>query len=246
MIPTEAWKERVYKRSWNPGETVSVAIGQGYDLVTPLQNAVMIANIVNETHSVSPHFVKSFEDEKGEIFQSPPLEDQRDPNAEIVFHQKKNLDLIRNALGDVVNSPWGTARGSRLLDIAFGGKTGTAQVISEKGRTLARMRGAKGNFEDHAWFVAFATLDHPELAVSVLVEHGGHGSSAAAPIASDVIAEYYRLKALEGPMTDSGVLDEDYVADSSIEGERNDMEEVNDTYWIHHERALDILFPAVE
>lgn len=228
LIPTELWKKKVYGQPWNPGETVSVAIGQGYDLVTPLQSAIMIAKVVNGGRPLHPHFVSVFEDDKGERFQPPPLEgegDQKKSSKSPPFHSK-HIRLIREALVGVVNSPLGTARRSRLPHIPFGGKTGTAQVISEKGRALARLRGIKGNFEDHAWFVAFATVDQPKIAVSVVVEHGGHGSSSAAPLARDVIAEYYRLKELDMGRKEYPSLLDDELKDKmlkSLSGEKEIM-----------------------
>ena len=192
LIPTQAWKERVRHEPWHPGENLSIAIGQGYDLVTPLQNALVVTQVANHGNPVSPYFVQFFEDPNGQKI-APPGEEIHGT----LPIDKDHLTLIHNALIDVVNSPWGTARGSRLPEIIFGGKTGTSQVISERGKAIARMKGSPGNFEDHAWFVAFAREGKPEIAVAVLVEHGGHGSSAAAPIARDFIAEYYRLYQLD-------------------------------------------------
>jgi penicillin-binding protein 2 len=98
------------------------------------------------------------------------------------------LDAVRSALAGVVNEPGGTAHGAQTPLAIVAGKTGTAQVIAQKvpGRALAE------NMRDHAWFIAFAPVDHPKIAVAVLVEHGGHGGSAAAPVARKVIEEYLK------------------------------------------------------
>jgi penicillin-binding protein 2 len=194
LIPTEAWKLEARGKPWQQGETVSVAIGQGYNLVTPLQNAVMVAAVANGGQAVQPYFIESFEDARGGTFLPPPLKPKQNSPVNI---SPDHINFVRNALVDVVNSPWGTAQGSRLPHVLYGGKTGTSQVISAQGKIKARMRGVTRNLEDHAWFVAFAESEQPKIAISVLVEHGGHGGAAAAPIARDVIAEYYRLAELD-------------------------------------------------
>ena len=103
---------------------------------------------------------------------------------------KRNLDLIRRGLWQVVNGKRGTARIARLKDIEISGKTGTAQVFSRKTTESMKEEHLSYHLKSHAWFVAYAPSENPQIAVSVLVEHGEHGSSGAAPIAREVIATY--------------------------------------------------------
>ncbi len=178
LVPTTDWKRRTFGSEWLPGENLSVAVGQGALLVTPLQNAVMIATLVNGGKRITPHLIQGQE----AIPEETPFSED-------------HLKRIREALIDVVADPSGTAYGSRSSIATFGGKTGTAQVISEEGRQRA---GGGESLKDHAWFVAFAPARDPEIAVSVLVEHGGFGASAAAPIAKAVIEKYAEGLAPEG------------------------------------------------
>ncbi|MBI2082934.1 MAG: penicillin-binding protein 2 [Deltaproteobacteria bacterium] len=174
LIPTEAWKKKLFGQPWLPGETLSIAVGQGSVLVTPLQNALLVSSVANGGLRIRPTLLK----EAGEI------------PSEKISVSKETLEIVRTALGDVVASPSGTAHGSRSSLVSMGGKTGTAQVISEEGR---RRVGGGEQFRDHAWFVAFAPVEDPKIAVAVLVEHGGFGASAAAPIAKKVIEKFFEI-----------------------------------------------------
>jgi penicillin-binding protein 2 len=174
LIPTIRWKKEKLGEEWQEGETLSVAVGQGAVLVTPLQAARMMAVIANGGRLVTPRI----------------LSQKRGESTETVSVSRENLDLVRLALADVVLEPGGTAYTSRSEKVSFGGKTGTAQVISEEGRLRLRQRHLYG---DHAWFVGFAPVEVPRIVISVLVEHGGFGASAAAPIASRVIEHYMEI-----------------------------------------------------
>lgn len=178
LIPTSEWKQRVYKSPWHEGETLSIAIGQGYNLVTPLQSAVMISVIANGGRRVHPYLVKN-----QPTHPSSPKD--------VVF-SKETVEIIRKSLIGVVAEDEGTAHRLSLLQIPMGGKTGTSQVVS-----LGKSCGG-GRCEDHAWFVAFAPAENPVIAIAVLVENGGHGSSAAAPLAGELIKEYLG-ESLRGP-----------------------------------------------
>lgn len=187
LIPTAAWKKRRTGVPWQRGETLSVAIGQGYDLATPLQNLVMIAAVANGGTRYTPMILKRVENAEGKVIrQNTPHVAGRLPVS------AQTLDLVRRGLYGVVNGRHGTARIAKLKDIAICGKTGTSQVIgrkkSESGRKIVRPEHRRA----HAWFVAYAPADHPQIAVSVIVEHGEHGSSAAAPIARELIKTYLR------------------------------------------------------
>ncbi len=183
LIPTSAWKLKYRKEPWQDGETLSISIGQGYDLVTPLQAAVMVSKVVNGGQAIRPYLVLS------KIAPGSTEEEKLKPlgpvsNKEETKLDPKILEQVKEALVGVVGNSEGTAHRLSLLQIPMGGKTGTAQVVSLG-------KGCVSNScEDHAWFVAFAPAENPVIAVAVLVEHGGHGSSAAAPLAGDLIKTY--------------------------------------------------------
>ena len=178
LIPTSLWKLKRYKVPWQPGETLSLAIGQGYNLTTPLQMAVVTAAIANGGQVFRPFLVKRLVSPEGTVMKefSPHL------IRSIPLHPE-NLRLIREAMAGVINEPGGTGGSARLWGVVAAGKTGTAQVVG---------LGKKGG-RDHAWFVAFAPLESPQLAIAVVVEHGGHGGEAAAPIARKIFEAYFNL-----------------------------------------------------
>ena len=191
LIPTAAWKLNRYKIPWQPGETLSIAIGQGYDLVTPLQMAVLTAAVANGGTVYRPWLVKRLVSPQGGVLR----EFQTGITAKADL-SPESLRLVRQGLAGVVNEPGGTGGASRLPGILAAGKTGTAQVV-----TLGK-KAASGSSRDHAWFVAYAPVDQPEIAVAVLVEHGGHGGDAAAPIARKMFEAYFSIpsrKAVPAP-----------------------------------------------
>jgi penicillin-binding protein 2 len=168
LIPNTAWKMKKRKEPWYLGETFVNSIGQGYVSTTPLQMAVMMSAVANGGEVFKPLIVKG----------APPVLERR---AEI---RPQTLEDVRQCLSGVVNEPGGTGGSAKSTVTTIGGKTGTAQVVGLK-------KGIKGaEYRDHAWFVAFAPVEKPQIALSVLVEHGGHGGSAAAPIAKKAIEAY--------------------------------------------------------
>jgi penicillin-binding protein 2 len=177
LVPDEAWKKRAFKQPWYAGETISVAIGQGALITTPLQLAYSIGGIA-----------------QGGVFRRPHLLLDTKDNSEVRYPlAESTVEHITQALFGVVNEG-GTAAASRLEGIEFCGKTGTAQLISGEG--LKKVRGSTKRFADNAWFVGYAPRRNPEIVVAVLVQHGLHGSSAAAPVARDIIRAYYDKKSL--------------------------------------------------
>ncbi len=175
LVPSPAWKEREFHQPWYPGETISVAIGQGATTVTPLQLAYSIGGIA-----------------MGGAFKQPHLLRTAAVDPEIRFPLLPGtVDTVTEAMYGVVNEGGGTAAASRLEGIQFCGKTGSAQVVSDE----AAQRLSGHRYLDNAWFVGFAPRQDPEIVVSVLVQGGLHGASVAAPIARDVIAAYYKEKA---------------------------------------------------
>ncbi len=184
LIPDTVWKEKHFHQPWFKGETLSVAIGQGYVLVTPLQMAMLMASVANGGKLMAPLIVKKIVDiHKHVIKVYHPKIRSRLPISE------KVLGMVQAGLWGVVNEPHGTARRARLKDINVSGKTGTAQVIRLKRGKLTKEEREK--FKDHAWFVAYAPSESPTAAMSVLVEHGGHGGHAAAPIAGAFLRFYF-------------------------------------------------------
>ena len=187
LIPTAAWKKRRIGIPWQRGETLSVAIGQGFNLATPLQMAGMTAAIASGGTRYKPIIMESIKTPDGRVlYQSEPQVIGKVPVSE------RTLGLLKTGLWAVVNSDHGTARGSRLADIEISGKTGTSQVISRKKDDTESEGERPAHLRAHAWFVAYAPSDNPVIAVAVLIEHGEHGSSAAAPVARELIKTYLR------------------------------------------------------
>ena len=187
LIPTAAWKKKRTGIVWQKGETLSVAIGQGFNLATPLQIASMTAAIANGGTRYKPIILDSIQTADGRlVYQNEPQVIGKIPLNE------QALELVLKGLWEVVNSDRGTARGSRLVDIEFSGKTGTSQVVSRKKDDTRPENERPAHLRPHAWFVAFAPSDAPQIAIAVLIEHGEHGSGAAAPIAREMIKTYLR------------------------------------------------------
>ena len=187
LLPTPDWKMRRYKQKWYPGETVNVGIGQGYTLVTPLQLAQATAALANDGIAVRPHLVSSIQDSStGNIF---PLEIQRIDQIPI---SPNNLSLVKAGMIDVTK-PGGTAASVGAgASYTIAAKTGTAQVISMKQNEKYNANAIDERHRDHALFIAFAPAEKPTIALAVIVENGGHGGSAAGPIARKVM-DYYLL-----------------------------------------------------
>ncbi|MDH5411136.1 MAG: penicillin-binding protein 2 [Alphaproteobacteria bacterium] len=187
VVPDENWKRAATGDYWRGGDTLVAAIGQGYVLATPLQLAQMAARLATGK-AVTPHLTR-------DIFEADRVSARGAPEFESLGLQDGHLKLVRNAMNQVVNHEEGTARGSRLVGSAWqmAGKTGTSQV--RRISTSERLTGVLKNKDiewlrrDHALFVAFAPIKTPRYAVSVLVEHGGSGSAAAAPVARDIMLE---------------------------------------------------------
>jgi penicillin-binding protein 2 len=185
LIPTAAWKKKRMGVAWQGGETLSVAIGQGYDLATPLQLAMLVAAVANGGTRLRPTLVKSIKSTDGDIVT------QAEPEAVGQLPvSPANLALVRQGLWNVVNHHKGTAYKSRIEGVEMCGKTGTAQVVGRKpGVTLSEEELAE-HLKPHAWFVGYAPAVDPKIAVAVIIENGEHGSSAAAPVVSAVIRHY--------------------------------------------------------
>ena len=187
LVPSTQWKKKIKNKPWYPGETISASIGQGYNLVTPLQSVSMISAIANGGILTRPYLVKKIEDSDGKLIQEFFPEVRR--NIEI---DPKVLKLLKEGLRGVVYDVRGTGRRARLKNIIVSGKTGTAQGVGMKpSDEIDPEEEIPYLFRDHAWFVAFAPYDKPEVAVSVIIEHGGHGGETAAPIAKKILEAYF-------------------------------------------------------
>ncbi len=185
-IPDTAWKMKRYRQPWYPGETVSVAIGQGYVTVTPLQLANMMAAVANGGQLFRPRIVSKVESVDGATV--------RDYGPELIRTIPMKPDTLKRlhaALADVVKVGTGGMARSPLIEIA--GKTGTAQVVEMKGGYVKAEQLTYFN-RDHAWFVSYAPVDNPQIAIAVLVEHGGHGGDAAAPMAKKVFEKFVEIQ----------------------------------------------------
>jgi len=185
LIPTSEWKKRRYGVGWQRGETLSVAIGQGFNLTTPLQMLSVAAAVANDGIIKKPYVVDAVKTSDGtRIYEAAEHSVGRMPASE------NTLAIIKKGLWKVVNGNRGTARLARIDGVEVSGKTGTAQVVSRKDSDSFRKIETRHHLKSHAWFIAYAPSENPVIAVSVIVEHGEHGSSAAAPIARDIIAAH--------------------------------------------------------
>ena len=187
LVPSKQWKKKFKNEPWYPGETISASIGQGYNLVTPLQSASMISTIASGGLLVRPYLVKRIEDSDGKLIQEifPEIRRSIDIDPEVLKHLKEGLR-------GVVYDARGTGHRARLKNVIVAGKTGTAQVVGMKdSEEIDPEEETPYSHRDHAWFVAFAPYEKPEVAVSVIVEHGGHGGHTAAPIAREILKTYF-------------------------------------------------------
>jgi len=187
LLPSQEWKMKRFQQKWFAGDTISVGIGQGYNLATPLQLAQAVAVVANSGTIFRPHIVRHIQDSQTNALTSIDAE----PVGNIPLHAA-NLDMVRDAMVDVTR-PGGTAAVAGAgTSYKFAGKTGTAQVVAMKQNEKYDERRVHERLRDHALFIAYAPADSPQIALAVLVENGGHGGSAAAPIARQVF-DYYLL-----------------------------------------------------
>ncbi|SLN72361.1 Stage V sporulation protein D [Oceanibacterium hippocampi] len=188
LVPTKEWKQAVQGVAWQKGETLIAGIGQGFMLATPLQLAIMTARIASG------------------LAVTPTLARRHDaPVAPSLGISHASLSVVREGMNRVINGKRGTARGARIKEEGWemAGKTGTAQVRriskAERARGVRKNEDKPWEERDHALFVAFAPVNEPRYAISVIVEHGGGGSAVAAPIARDILIEAQRLDPLGRP-----------------------------------------------
>jgi len=201
ILPSTAWKEKRFKQKWYAGETISIGIGQGYNAFTLLQLAHATATLANDGVVMKPHLVKEIEDARtGEKRLTVAKESYR------IEVKPEHMKFVREAMVDVNISGTGRAVFAGA-PYKVGGKTGTAQVISIKQNEKYDESKIDERHRDHSLFIAFAPAENPTIAIAVLVENGGFGARAAAPIVRQAL-DYYLLgkvpagPAKEGPSDD--------------------------------------------
>ncbi|MBI3897390.1 MAG: penicillin-binding protein 2 [Gammaproteobacteria bacterium] len=194
LLPSPAWR-KAHGQPWYPGETVVAGIGQGAVLVTPVQLATAMSVVANRGFRFKPTLLRALEDPRTKERQDWTLA----PGVALSINDKSHWDQLYEHLMGVVHSPHGTAQGiGRNAPYHIGGKTGTAQVKSIAQGARYDEHGTPERFRDHALFVGFAPVEDPKVAVAVVVENGGHGSSVAAPIARKVMDQVILGKQADG------------------------------------------------
>ena len=183
VSPSREWKLKKFNKPWYQGETLVSAIGQGYVSATPIQIAVMTAAVANGGAILKPNIVRKIKTREGETV----VQNSAQVVGTIPLGERM-IALLQDALVGVVNDPGGTGRRARIEDYKVAGKTGTAQVVSLDYQSDQKKHG------DHAWFTSYAPAEAPEIAVVVLVEHGGKGGAVAAPLAKQIIELYKKLQ----------------------------------------------------
>ena len=203
IVPSSSWKKKRLGVPWYSGETLSLAVGQGYLNTTPIQLVNLISAVSNNGKFYLPQVVERVENIYGTV-----LKEYRPVEIGGANISENTLRIIQEALSGVVNEPHGTGWACALKGVKVAGKTGTAQVI----RMAQNFR--KGDmdrmplkFRDHAWFIAYAPCENPQIAIAVLVEHGGFGAAAAVPIAKKVMEKYFSLEPESSPKMAGRLMD---------------------------------------
>ncbi len=204
VVPNTKWKKKYIGKNWYLGETLHSGIGQGYFLSTPIQLCLMTAQIANGGYEIKPRLLIDSNNERNNLkeYIKYKNENPNDPlpidvfvsnfNLKTLFRNQENINFVKDAMFAATNEPGGTSYASRLKtkEFMFAGKTGSSQIkkfTAEQRELEVKQKDLEYLDRDHAWFVAFAPYNDPKYAISVLVEHGGSGSKAAAPIAKKVI-----------------------------------------------------------
>ena len=192
LIPDTEWKIKRFGEPWQQGENVISGIGQGYILTTPIQLATMVSRIANGGYKINPTFKKLDKNEK--------------IGAENMGLSRQNIEIVKQGMFDVVNAQGGTAMMAKFdfNGQKMAGKTGTTQVrrisMKERETGVLEQDETPWKYRNHALFVAYAPHDNPKYGVAVVVEHGGSGSSVAAPIGGKMLLEALKLDATDKPV----------------------------------------------
>ena len=186
LVPDTEWKQKVSKERWYDSEKAILGIGQGAIHVTPMEMLAGFSSIANGGEVMRPRLVDKVVRRDGTVEQRPPTMLRKLP------WKPENVAFIRRALAGVVND-YGTGGAAKIPGVEVGGKTGTAQVATVKGKMI-KSENLPYLLRDHAWFAGFAPVSDPEICVVAMMEHGGHGGSASAPIVKAVMQEYFRTR----------------------------------------------------
>lgn len=187
ILPSREWKQRRFKQRWAQGDTISIGIGQGYNAFTILQLAHAVATLANDGIVMKPHLVKKIINSKTgeeEIVAKNPVD--------VIPLKKENVNFIKRAMQDVTQKGTGRAIFAGA-PYTVGGKTGTAQVLGIKQGETYNKNKIKERHRDHSLFIAFAPVDKPKIALAIMVENGGFGAAAAAPLARKIL-DYYLIE----------------------------------------------------
>lgn len=192
LIPDAEWKRRRFGEPWQQGESIISGIGQGYILTTPIQLATMVSRIANGGYEVNPTFNRIPSGDK--------------PELKKMGLSAQNIELVKQGMYDVVNTPGGTALSARFNfnGLRMAGKTGTTQVrrisMKERQTGVLKQNELPWKYRNHALFVGYAPHDNPKYGIAVLVEHGGSGSAVAAPMAGKMLLEALKLDTTDQPV----------------------------------------------
>lgn len=198
LLPSPEWKKERFNQPWFPGDTISVGIGQGFNLATPLQLTFATMLLANNGKAFRPHFVKQQANHQQDLIKDDFAEEMYRLNL-----KQEHLDHIKQALVDVTR-PGGTgARAGANAAYTFAGKTGTSQVINIKQGERYIASKIDERHRDHALFTAYAPAEHPQIVLTVLVENGGSGGATAAPIARKIL-DYFFLGIMPEPIEEPG------------------------------------------
>lgn len=196
LMPSSEWKKKRFGEEWQAGETLSVAIGQGFVSTTPMQMAVAYSTIAQEGKMYKPFVVKRIIDKTGKVIKenSPQLvRDISEPQPNGAFISNANFKIVKEGMRRVGNGERGTAKWWKIPGVQIAGKTGTSQVMSfSADQIYGDCMSRPIHQRHHGWFVAFAPFENPEITVAVLAEHSCHGNTGAAPVVRDVVLAYMK------------------------------------------------------
>ena len=216
LVPSDAWKRRRFNERWYKGETISVSIGQGFNLITPMQAANLIATVANGGYLWKPYIVKKVLSPGGRtLFESRPHLIRKIPISQDIFQK------VREGLKEVVHGKRGTAKKAQVPGIFVAGKTGTAQTVDLK--YTGRKRKPEEllrKFRDHGWFVAFAPYENPTIAIAILGENAGRPGSFFAPYAKELISFHLEKNEQEILASNETTEEKSAASDNRAPGER--------------------------
>jgi penicillin-binding protein 2 len=192
MVPTPLWKRNTYGEVWTTGDSYNMAIGQGFLGATPLEMANVVAVIANGGTLYQPQIIKDVVDNNGKVIKSFQAKTIRK-----VPISQATMELIQKSLFDVVDH--GTAVQAKIPNFNYAGKTGTAEFCDPEAVKIGVCYTGIDFLPTHAWFVAYAPYENPQIALAVYIWNGGQGSGVAAPVAQRIIAKYLNVP-LEKPM----------------------------------------------